>query len=155
MDYNAPGSSVHGISQARTLEWVAISFSRGSSQPRDWICLSCIGRQVVYHWATWEALFNIVCVCYTSLCLTLRDPLDSSLPGSSVYGISQARTLEWVAMYSPVDLPSPGIEPVSPALSGRFFTTEPPGKPNNDIKLCKSGRSEDQGFLIEALRTML
>ena len=50
-------------------------------------------------------------------------------------------------MYSPVDLPNPGIEPVSPALSGRFFTTEPPGKPNNDIKLCKSGRSEDQGLL--------
>ena len=37
MDYNPPGSSVHRISQASILEWVAISFSRGSSQPRDWI----------------------------------------------------------------------------------------------------------------------
>ena len=35
MDYNLPGSSVHGILQARVLEWVAIPFSRGSSQPRD------------------------------------------------------------------------------------------------------------------------
>ena len=35
MDYSLPGSSVHGIFQARVLEWVAISFSRGSSQPRD------------------------------------------------------------------------------------------------------------------------
>jgi len=35
MDYSLPGSSVHGILQARILEWVAISFSRGSSQPRD------------------------------------------------------------------------------------------------------------------------
>ena len=35
-DYNPPGSSVHGISQASIQEWVAISFSRGSSQPRDW-----------------------------------------------------------------------------------------------------------------------
>ena len=35
MDWNPPGSSVHGILQARILEWVAISFSRGSSQPRD------------------------------------------------------------------------------------------------------------------------
>ena len=35
MDYNLPGSSVHGIFQARILEWVAISFSRGSAQPRD------------------------------------------------------------------------------------------------------------------------
>ena len=41
MDYSLPGSSVHGISQARILEWVAISFSRGSSQFRDWIHVSC------------------------------------------------------------------------------------------------------------------
>ena len=36
MDCSLPGSSVHGILQARILEWVAISFSRGSSQPRNW-----------------------------------------------------------------------------------------------------------------------
>ena len=42
MDYSPPGSSVHGILQARILEGVAISFSRGSSQPRVWICISCI-----------------------------------------------------------------------------------------------------------------
>ena len=39
---NPPGSSVYEISQARILEWVAISFSRGSSRPRDWTCVSCI-----------------------------------------------------------------------------------------------------------------
>ena len=50
-----PGSSVHGIILVRILEWVAVSFSRGSPQPRDWICLSCIGRQILYHWATREA----------------------------------------------------------------------------------------------------
>ena len=49
MDYSLPGSSVHGISQARILEWMAISSSRGSSQPRDQIHISCIGRQVLYH----------------------------------------------------------------------------------------------------------
>ena len=42
MDCSPPGSSVHGISQARILEWVAISFSRGSSQSRDWTRVSCI-----------------------------------------------------------------------------------------------------------------
>ena len=42
MDCSLPGSSVHGILQARILEWVAISFSRRSSQPRDWTCVSCI-----------------------------------------------------------------------------------------------------------------
>ena len=42
MDYNPPVSSVHGIFQARILEWVAISFSRESSPPRDWTWVSCI-----------------------------------------------------------------------------------------------------------------
>ena len=42
MDYSLPGSSVHGISQARILEWVAISFSRGSSWPRYWTRFSCL-----------------------------------------------------------------------------------------------------------------
>ena len=55
IDYGLPGS-VHGISQARRLEWVAISFSRGSSQPRDRTHVSCIGRQTFYHWATRESL---------------------------------------------------------------------------------------------------
>ena len=43
MNCNPPGSSVHGILQARIVEGVAISFSRGSSPPRDWACISCIG----------------------------------------------------------------------------------------------------------------
>ena len=42
MDCSPPGSSVHGISKARILEWAAISFSNGSFQPRDWNCVSCI-----------------------------------------------------------------------------------------------------------------
>ena len=55
MDCSLPGSSFHGISQARVLEWVAISFSRGSSLPRDQTHISCIGRWVLYCWATREA----------------------------------------------------------------------------------------------------
>ena len=53
MDGSPPGSSVHGILQARILEWVAMPSSRGSSQPRDQTHIShvsCIGRQVLYHW---------------------------------------------------------------------------------------------------------
>ena len=55
MDCSLTGSSVHGSFQARILEWVAISFSRGSSQPRDRthiFCVSSIGRQIRYHFAT-------------------------------------------------------------------------------------------------------
>ena len=50
--YRPPGSSVHGIFQARILEWAATPFSRGSSQPRGWThfsFISCIGRQILYH----------------------------------------------------------------------------------------------------------
>ena len=52
MDCSPSGSSVHGIFQARILEWIAISFSRGSSWPRAQTCISwvsCIGRQILYH----------------------------------------------------------------------------------------------------------
>ena len=58
------------------------------------------------------------------------DPIDSSSPGSSVHGISQARVLEWLPFPSPGNLPDPGIKPISPALAGGFLTTEPPGKPS-------------------------
>ena len=57
-------SSVHGTSQARMLEWVAISYSRGSSWPRDWTHVSrgsCTGRRILYHWATWEAKTKSCC----------------------------------------------------------------------------------------------
>ena len=55
MDYSPPGSSVHGISQARILEWVAISFSRGSSQSRDQTRVSHIAGRRFTIWATREA----------------------------------------------------------------------------------------------------
>ena len=54
MDCNLPGSSVHGILQARILEWVAISFSKGSSQPRDWTWVSCLVGRRFNLWATRE-----------------------------------------------------------------------------------------------------
>ena len=52
MDRSRPGSSVHGILQARILEWVAIPFSRGSSQPRGQTRVSCIASGFFTTWAT-------------------------------------------------------------------------------------------------------
>ena len=52
MDCSPSDSSVHGISQESILEWFAISFPRGSSQPRDPILISWIGRWILYHWTT-------------------------------------------------------------------------------------------------------
>ena len=58
IDCSLPGSSVHEILQARILEWVAMPSFRGSSLHKDWTHLSygsCIDRQILYYWATWEA----------------------------------------------------------------------------------------------------
>ena len=57
MNYSPPVSSIHRISQTRILEllyWITISFSRGSSQFRDRIQVSCIGRGILYQWATMD-----------------------------------------------------------------------------------------------------
>ena len=54
MNCGLPRSSVHEISKERILEWAAISFSKGSSWPRDWTQVCCIGRWILYHWAARE-----------------------------------------------------------------------------------------------------
>ena len=58
MDHSSPGSSIHGILQARILEWVAMPSSKEYFQSRDGIhvsCISCIAGGFFTHWATWEA----------------------------------------------------------------------------------------------------
>ena len=55
MDCSLPVSSAHGIFQARILSGLPFPSLRGSSRPRDQTCISCIGRQILYLWATWEA----------------------------------------------------------------------------------------------------
>ena len=96
MDCSPPGSSIHGIFQARVLEWSAISFSRGSSLPRDRTRVSRIASRCFYH-LSHEGFPLTICLLldYPSLlcsvtqsCLTLQDPMDCSPPGSSVHGDS-------------------------------------------------------------------
>ena len=55
VDCSLPDSTIHGIFQVRILEWDAISFSRGSSQPRDWTQVSCIANRRFTVWVTSEA----------------------------------------------------------------------------------------------------
>ena len=55
----------------------------------------------------------VACVLGIQSCPTLCDPMDCSLPGSSVHGISQARILEWIAISYSRDLPKAGIKPGS------------------------------------------
>ena len=55
IDCSPPSPSVHGISWIRILEWIALPFSRGSYWPRDWACISCIGRRILFCWGTGRA----------------------------------------------------------------------------------------------------
>ena len=92
MDYSSLGSSVCGMSQATVLEWVAISFSRGSSQPRNWICINYVGRQNLYCQAIRESS-NIHSVQFSSVaqsCPTLCDPMNLSTPGLPVHHHSRS-----------------------------------------------------------------
>ena len=75
MNCSPPGSSVHGILQARILEWVAISFSRGSSRPRDWTQVSCIAGRFFTIWASSNCLLSkseyIIVITLVLSCLCL------------------------------------------------------------------------------------
>ena len=85
--------------------------------------------------------------------------MDYSPPGFSVPRISQTRILQWVAIPFSRGLPDLGIEPMSPALAGGFFTTEPPGKALSQLeqsKKCQCHQVIRQGlamFLEKAVET--
>ena len=75
LDGSLPGSSVHGILQARILEWVAIPFSRGSSQPRDWTLVFCIAGSFFMVWAAMHpTLRNPEPFCFQNLCRKVYFP---------------------------------------------------------------------------------
>ena len=91
MDCSLPGSFVHGIFQARVLEWVAISFSKYS--------YSCVFIAIYEYSMKLRYLFKLATAAKSlQSCPTLCDPIDGSPPGSAIPGILQARILEWVAI---------------------------------------------------------
>ena len=107
MDCVQSGSYIHGIFQARILEYVAISFSRGPSRPRDWTQVSTLQADSLQseppeNPTTTTTTTTTATTTTKSLqsCPTLCDPTDSSPSGSTIPGILQARTLEWVAISS-------------------------------------------------------
>ena len=84
MDCSLPDSSVHGILQARMLEWVTIPFSSRSSQPRDWTQVSCIAGRFFALWATGEAHGSIytleIAKCYRIGLGLSEEPVVEDLP---------------------------------------------------------------------------
>ena len=140
IDSLLPGSSVPGILQARTLEWVAMSFSnawkwkvkvkslcRVRFLATSWTAayqtppLMGFSRQEYWSWLPLPSPLLIAAVAAKSLqsCPTLSDPMDCSLPGSPIHGIFQARVLEWGAIafsvYSLITFTS------LPSISFTFF----------------------------------
>ena len=127
MDCSPPGSSVCGISQARMLEWAAISFFRGSSWPRDWTHISCIGRRILYRWATRDALgerrsevksLRRVWLFVTPWTVAHQAPLS--------VGFSRQEYWSGLPFPSAGDLPHPGVESGSPALQAGALPSQPP-----------------------------
>ena len=108
MDYNLPSSTVHGILQARILEWVAISYSRESSQTSGWIYT----RTYIH-----TPLYVSMKVKVAQSCPTLFNPMDYT-----VHGILQARILEWVAFSFSRGSSQPRDWTQVSSIAGRFFT---------------------------------
>ena len=125
MDCSLPGSSVHEIFQARVLEWVAIAFSKqmhaaaaaakslqscptlcdptdgsppGWDSPGKNTGVGCHFLLQCMKVKSESEVAQVVYLKVTQLCPTLTDPMDCSLPGSSVHGIFQARVLGWGAI---------------------------------------------------------
>ena len=134
MDCSPPGLSVHGIFQARILKWVAISFSTGSSGPRNQTGSPALQADSLLTELR-QKLFPAISInkgchvhaCDKSLqsCPILCDPMDCSPPGPSVQGTLQERIGSGLSCSPPGALRDPGITPTSltSAVAGGFFTT--------------------------------
>ena len=96
MDYSLPGSSAHGILQIRILEWVAATPWTAAYQ-----ALPSMGFSRQEYWSGLplpSPIETLAVAASLQSCPTLCNPMDCSLPGFSIHGILQARTLEWVAI---------------------------------------------------------
>ena len=124
---------VHGIIPARILEWVAISSSRGSSWPRDQIhvsWVSCIGKQILNHWATWGAML-LLKVCWWFL----SSPVLPTILGTLICGFNHHSQIyistlslqmppdifTWITHgYSKFNIQKPNLHPNVSLLSSQF-----------------------------------
>ena len=132
MDCSLPGSSIHGIFQARVLEWVAIPFSRQSSRPRDRTWVSCIAvifllseppGKPIQESESEREVKSLSRVRFFAILWTVAYQAPPSM------GFSRQEYWSGVPFPSPGDLPDPGVKPRSPELQTDALPSEPPGKP--------------------------
>ena len=116
MDCCPPGSFLHGI--FRNTGVGCRFLPQGSSPPRDHdphSCASCIGRWILYHCTTWEALIIVLLLLFSRQVMSIScNPTDCKLPVFSIHGISQARILEWIVISFSRGSCSPRVELTSP-----------------------------------------
>ena len=135
MDYSPPSSTVHGILQARILECAAISFSRGSSQPRDWTpfsYVSCIDRHVLYYQHHLQSPWFIHAMHVLSHSVMSSYLWPHGLQPTRLlcpWGFSRQEYWSGLPFLSLGSLPNPGIKPRSPTLQADSLLFETPGKP--------------------------
>ena len=146
MNCSLPGSYVHGILQARILEWFAISFSRiffikyvcvfskllfdNSAFPRcktagfliKSILIQVLTNSVQHRLNMFNSQGEKYLCVNAQLCLTLCNPMNCSLPGSYIHGIVQARILEWVAISFSRRSSQPRNRTQVPHIAGRLLT---------------------------------
>ena len=97
------GQYLAGLQRKMKQSWLELARVYVTMTDHHWECFDVLATQIQdCLWQLWNVLPDNECVCAKSLwsCLTLCNPMDCSLPGSSVHGIVQARILEWVAMPS-------------------------------------------------------
>ena len=97
----------------------------------NWIFMIYHSTKQVLGFFMLSIIYVCVCAQWLQLCPTLCNPMDCSLPGSSVHGILQEEYWSGLPCPPPGDLPNPGIEPRTPALQVDSLPSEPPGKPKN------------------------
>ena len=106
--------------------WFFFSYKKGQTKyfrlygPYDLYC-NYTTSKLMHTYKILNLYYNVLCFV-TQLCLTLCNPLDCSLPASSVHGFSRQEYRSGLTFPSPGNLPDPGMEHVSPALAGGFFT---------------------------------
>ena len=123
VDCSLPGSSVLASFQTGILEWVAIYYSRGSSQPRDQtrvFCISCIGRQILYYRATWY--INSESLGILTIFKVMIQKFGGEM-GKKGCRMDFCRSEYWSGQPfpSPGDFPNPEIKPRSPALQAEIL----------------------------------
>ena len=140
MDYSPPGSSVHGILQARILEWVAMPSPwdlPSSGNKPTFLMFPVLAGGFFTSSTTWEAKEWSELKWNESHLFMSNSlwPYGLTVAHQALLSMGFPREGYWSGLpfASPGDLPDPGNKLMSPALAGGFFTTEPPRKPNLEV----------------------